>query len=182
MKVQKGRRGRRLVVALVLVGIAITVVGAMVVVGAVRQGARVLYVPSAAMEPTYPQGSRLLVVRPPDDGPRAGDVVIHPLADDPSRPVLKRVIAVGPATVAFAGGSVVVDGRPLDEPYLAPRATTRPAPAGLGPQCTTDQPCTIGEGQLWVMGDNRENSEDSRFYGPVRRDAVTGVVARRLSG
>lgn len=79
---------------------------------------------------------------------------------------VKRVIAVGGQTVACCDdrGRVTVDGRALDEPYLA---EAQQAPFA---------PVTIPPGQLWMMGDNRNDSADSRFagHGPVPADDVIG--------
>jgi signal peptidase I len=177
-----GRPRRRLALVIGLVVLAGIVLLGVVAAGTFRQFAHVAFIPSAAMEPTYPAGSRVLVVRPPEDGPRAGDVIIHTKPGVPSGSFIKRIVAVGPATVAFADGRVVVGGQPLDEPYLPPGTQTRGASAQLGMPCSPTQPCTVGEGELYVLGDNRENAEDSRHHGPVRRETVTGVVSRKLFG
>ena len=177
-----GHRTRRRVTLIVILAVAALLVvgiGGAVTVGQVTH---VMYVPSAAMEPTFPTGSRVIVVRTPDDGPKAADVIIHTKPEDPATSFIKRVVAVGPATVAFADGRVLVNGQPLDEPYLPSGSQTRGAPADLGTPCPPAEPCTVGEGELYVLGDNRENSQDSRYDGPVRRDAVEGVVSRKLFG
>jgi signal peptidase I len=175
---QSGRRSRaRLVILVAVIALAVLVVAAG---QGLRERLHIYYIPSANMEPTYPVGSRVLVTKPGDAPPKAGEVVVHEMSDPVPGLVIKRVIAVGPATVAFDHGGVVVDGRPLDEPYLAPGTQTLPAPRELGPQCTAADPCAVAEGELWVMGDNRTNSQDSRHIGPVRTDAVTGIVTRRL--
>ncbi|WP_411741154.1 signal peptidase I [Rhodococcus sp. IEGM 1408] len=75
--------------------------------------------------------------------------------------MVKRVIAVGGQTVGGCSpeGAILVDGQPLDEPYLNedPTINRNPLNCGFGP-------ITVPEGNYWVMGDNRNNSADSRFH------------------
>lgn len=84
--------------------------------------------------------------------------------------LIKRVIAVGGQTVQCCDpeGRVVVDGKPLDEPYVYLRGGS-PVKAEFGP-------VTVPEGHVWVMGDSRNNSADSRFHTPgfVPVDHVVG--------
>lgn len=84
---------------------------------------------------------------------------------------VKRVIAVGGQTVACCDSRnrLVVDGRPLDEPYLYFQPGKGP------PRQEAFAPVRLGAGQLWVMGDNRNNSADARDHGPI---GIEDVVAR----
>ncbi len=96
-------------------------------------------------------------------GERVG--LVPPSTED----YIKRVIALPGETVEARGGSVYVDGRLLLEPYLPEEVTTR----DFGP-------VPVPPAHLWVMGDNRENSGDSRVFGSIDRDSVVGRTVLRL--
>lgn len=127
-------------------------------------------IPSGSMEPTIMTGNRVLAEKLTyrfSPGPAKGDIVVF---DDPERQVpelIKRVIAVGGQTVDLRHGSVYVDGVKLDEPY------THGQPSDpLETEVT--YPVTVRAGYLWLMGDNRTNSGDSRVFGPVPATSVRG--------
>jgi signal peptidase I len=90
--------------------------------------------------------------------------------------LIKRVVALPGETVIFNQGKVYIDGRLLDEPYLPAGTQTTPGPGGAtwSHRCTTDDPCTIPANTVWVMGDNRGNSKDSRYLGPISEDLIVG--------
>lgn len=79
--------------------------------------------------------------------------------------LIKRVIAVGGQTLDFRDGKVYRDGELLDEPYVHGLPTEHQVYA---------TPITIPEGMVFVMGDNRTNSGDSRSFGPVAESALEG--------
>ena len=81
----------------------------------------------------------------------------------PRTEFIKRVIAVGGETVEIRNNQVVVDGVVLREPYLPPSVDMRPM-----------APVTIPVDHIWVMGDNRNVSDDSRSFGSVPVDTVVG--------
>jgi signal peptidase I len=100
--------------------------------------------------------------------PQRGDIVI---LDDPTGQVgtlIKRCIAVGGQTVDLQGGKVLIDGKALNEPY------TYGQPSEPLPDSTVRFPVEIPEGYIWVMGDNRTQSQDSRWFGPVPVSSVQG--------
>jgi signal peptidase I len=148
-------------------------------------------VPSGSMVPTIDIGDRVLADRH-DASPHVGDVVIaHPpvgaLEDRCGAPqsgapcgrataglsdvsFIKRVVAGPGDTIAFRHGLVIRNGRPADEPYA---------------RGCTDEPCelpaaiTVPAGTWFLAGDDRGASDDSRFWGPVPTDAITGIVKYR---
>ena len=77
--------------------------------------------------------------------------------------LIKRVVGLPGETVQAHDGHVFIDGRQLFEPYL---------PKGLATE--TFGPTTVPKGSLWVMGDNRGNSRDSRFIGAIKESDVIG--------
>jgi signal peptidase I len=98
--------------------------------------------------------------------PERGDIVVldPPVRSD--KPYIKRVIALPGETVAVRDGKVYVNGEPLEEAYIAePPRYTYPFNAGE---------YTVPEGDVFVMGDNRNNSSDSHVFGPVALDHIIG--------
>lgn len=108
------------------------------------------------------------------DEPEPGDIITFEDPEIPSRILIKRVIATGGQTVDLIDGAVYVDGEALDEPYTDGEPSYPLVPA-FGVEIS--YPFTVPEGHLWVMGDNRTNSQDSRYYGAVDASTVTGKAA-----
>ncbi|MCE9627883.1 MAG: signal peptidase I [Candidatus Eisenbacteria bacterium] len=104
--------------------------------------------------------------------PRTGDIIVFQFPMDPSIDFIKRCIATGGQTVEIRHRQVFVDGKPLDEPYVQHIEPTE-LPAATSPRDNL-APFTVPPGQLFMMGDNRENSEDGRFWGFVPMDYVKG--------
>lgn len=130
---------------------------------------RPFWVDGASMEPTFYNGD-LLLVRSIGYTPARGDVVIFEKEDFRAQPVVKRIIALGGQTVAidYAAGTVTVDGTIVDEPYINEWMEQQFY------QTTTE--LTVPEGCLFVMGDNRNHSDDSRDpdCGPVDARLLLG--------
>lgn len=99
-----------------------------------------------------------------------GDIVTFKDPEIPSRVLIKRCIAVGGQTVDIKDGSVYIDGVPLSEGY------TNGLPTQPLARTVDDitYPYTVPEGYIWLMGDNRTNSQDSRYFGAVPASSVYG--------
>lgn len=124
-----------------------------------------------SMNPTLHNGDRLLLFNW-DYEPAVGDIVA--IRREEGSPLIKRVIALGGDRLFIdpASGAVYRNGRLLDEPYL----TSRTAPIHLAGEIT------VPEGMLFVMGDNRAHSRDSRYadVGPIAVDQVIGKAVWRF--
>lgn len=130
-------------------------------------------IPSGSMIPTIEISERVLankfIYR--FESPKRGDIVVF---DDPTKTVptlIKRVIATEGETVDLIDGKVYVDGVALDEPYTYGKPSE---PAAV------PMPFTVPAGHIWVMGDNRTNSADSRVFGAVPLSSVDGRAILRI--
>jgi signal peptidase I len=163
--------------------------------------AQAFYIPSGSMIPQLNVGDRVVVSKVSYDihDPHRGDIVVFDAPPNAAggaakvshdtglrkvvRDVLQSVGVLQPSTeeyikrvVGLPGervdgheGHVFVNGKELFEPYL---------PAGV---VTSDfAPVTVPKGDLWVMGDNRTNSSDSRVFGPIRENSVVGRAILRV--
>lgn len=127
------------------------------------------YIPSESMETTLLKNDRVLVNKLSyklHDVHR-GDVVVFKRPPKESnteiKDLIKRVIALPGETVQGREGKIVIDGRELNEPYVDPGKIT----SDFGP-------VKVPAGMVWVMGDNRPNSQDSRFFGPIDQSLIVG--------
>lgn len=127
-------------------------------------------IPSGSMLNTIQIGDRVVAEKISyySREPEAGEIVTFQDPETPSRTLIKRCIAVGGQTVDLQDGKVVVDGVVLDEPYTE----GKPSDDLRSPVVTF--PYTVPEGYIWVMGDNRTNSQDSRWFGAIPVETVTG--------
>lgn len=135
-------------------------------------------VPTGSMEPTIQIGDNVLgqkVTLRMGQEVKAGDIVIFRNPDTTSDHgiLVKRVIATGGQTVDLQNGQVYVDGESLDEPYAAGQSYPLDMQA---PGMTVSFPYTVPEGSVWLMGDNRENSADSRYFGAVPTENLIAVA------
>jgi signal peptidase I len=169
--------------------VALVVVLLVLLVRSATKNERTFSVPSAGMEPTIKAGGDVTVDLDADCCKR-GDIVVFASSPNPEweRPgvdfFVKRVIALPGETIAQCDGEkVCIDGKVLDESYV-PDGTPSNFPSTLPTLgdgknlCGPDSPaggCTLPAGTVFVLGDNRTNSADSRAYGPITVDSVVGV-------
>lgn len=132
-------------------------------------GFQTFVIPSRSMENTVVLGNHVMVDRwyYREKTPGRGDIIIFINKDGIY--LMKRVIALGGDTIEGRQGKILIDGKPLQEPYVI---HTNDAP----PEMNNFGPTRIPSGQLFVMGDNRDVSLDSRMpeFGPVDTNAVRG--------
>jgi signal peptidase I len=159
--------------------------------------AQAFYIPSESMEPQLRERDRVIVSRTAYrlHEPHRGDIVVFPspavpaedegiveglvhevlesvaLRDPGDRELIKRVIGLPGETIEGREGHVRIDGQPLVEPYLRPEVVT----SDFGP-------LEVPDGHVFVMGDNRTNSHDSRFddIGFIDIDTIVGRAIARV--
>ncbi|MCL4413231.1 MAG: signal peptidase I [Actinobacteria bacterium] len=135
------------------------------------------YIPSGSMEPTLDIGDRILVDKLSYDfhPVHQGDIIVfrRPPGADVGPPTIKdlvkRVIGLPGQTISSHGGQVYINGKLLPEPWLPPNTVT----TGIRTQ-------KIPPGEYFVMGDNRTDSLDSRYFGPIPGSLIVGRVVARI--
>ena len=148
-------------------------------------------IPTGSMEPNLLVGDHLLVNKfvfgptgsaieralLPVRDIRRGDIVVFKFPTDPERDFIKRVIGLPGETIELRNRQVYVNGQALDEPYA--HYLPRPDGGNLA-EVTSDDvrdhygPAVVGANEFFMMGDNRDNSQDSRYWGFLPRDLVKG--------
>lgn len=152
-------------------------------------------IPSESMEPTLVPGQRVIVERVGrrlGSTPSVGDVIVFhpaadaeggrcanadegggtptpcsvPAADSEGNTFIKRVVGVAGDRIEIRRGRVIRNGRRTNEPFIRR--------CGSEGDCTFPRTITVPEDTVYVLGDNRGESEDSRFWGPVRTDWIIG--------
>lgn len=145
--------------------------------------AEAFFIPSESMEPTLSEGDRIVVTKiffDISDLKRA-DVVVFERPDyipGKEKHIVKRVVALPGETIEFKEGRVWIDGDRINEPYTSRKRTDRPRRAPEFCEDASRNSCTIPEGHVFVMGDNRDpnGSLDSRSFGPIDADLIIGEV------
>lgn len=122
------------------------------------------FIPSGSMRPTLEEGDRILVNKfvYRFTEPKRQEIIVFRYPVEPGRKFIKRVIGVGGDRVEIVGGQVIVNGQHIEEKYT------------LTPGFSNYGPIVVPEDNYFVLGDNRNNSEDSRFWGFVPRENVIG--------
>jgi signal peptidase I len=160
---------------------AIMILVAVLLVGLVRAFAfQIFWIPSSSMVPTLGVYDRIVVQKAffTWRDVREGDIVVfrHPPLDHCGGPqvgdLVKRVIALPGQTIYSSGNSIYVNGQLLAEPYL-------PHDDPLGPpvpDASSQHPYRVPPGEFYMLGDNRADSCDSRYWGPVKGSSIIGKV------
>ncbi len=146
------------------------------------------FIPSGSMEPTLQIGDRILVNKLSYHlhGVDRGDIVVfsRPPTENCGGPevndLVKRVIGLPGDVVSLSGGYVYIDGKRLDESWLpaSEQAITVPGPPGNGSNLA--RPYKVPTNDYFVMGDNRTDSCDSRYWGPISKSLIVGKVELRV--
>lgn len=128
-----------------------------------------------------PQRGQILVFRPapgaersPGDGQcavprRPGTACIRAIPGEAGATFIKRLLGLPGDRISLAGGHVIRNGRPVPEPYAQ----------GCALEICDLQPFTVPPGTYYMLGDNRDDSNDSRYWGPVPRDHIIGRAVLR---
>ena len=138
-----------------------------------------VFQPSGSMEPTLQVGDRIIVSKLSYDihDPHRGDIIVFhapareaTVCADPSiKDLVKRIIGMPGETISSRGNTILINGKPLAQPWFAP--------VPLGPAIV---PTKIPADSYFVMGDNRTNSCDSRDWGTLPRGNIIGHVVFRI--
>ncbi len=130
------------------------------------------WIPSGSMIPTLEIGDRVLVnkfiyrFREPE----RGDVVVFRSVDNNGEDLIKRVVGLPGDKVAVRGGRLFLNGEPQKEPYTNKKLPDR----------SFFEKTTVPKGHVFVMGDNRGNSADSRVFGPLPKKNIEGEAFLRF--
>jgi signal peptidase I len=159
--------------------VAILVAAVLVAFVLQRYVVQAFYIPSGSMETTLSPGDRVLVNKLSYDlhDVHRGDIVVFSKPASDTTPnikdLIKRVIGLpGEQISSGASGSVLINGKPIAQPWLTPGARANPGPA-IAPQ-------VIPRGDYFMMGDNRGDSADSRIIGPVPGRLIVGRAFVRV--
>jgi signal peptidase I len=178
-----GRHSRWIVELLGVVGVAL------VVAIVLRTFVVATYsIPSGSMEPTLQVGDRILVDKLSYHlhGVGRGDIVVfstppeEDCAGPPVSDLVKRVIGLPGETISLSDGKVFINERLLPEPFLPEDVRTDTYPGPSGSAFSLHHAYRIPEGDVYVMGDNRPRSCDSRFWGPIAESTIVGKVDMRI--
>jgi len=182
---RKGQAGRKKsIVQEYIEAILVAVVLALVIRALLVQAFRI---PSRSMEDTLLVGDFLLADKitygakipftdyrlPGLRDPRPGDIIIFQYPRDPKRDFIKRCVAVGGQTVEVRDKALYVDDQRIPDPPRSKHLRSEIRPRGMGPRDNYG-PFKIPPGALFMMGDNRDDSSDSRYWGALPMKYVKG--------
>lgn len=147
------------------------------------------FIPTGSMEPTLQKGDRIVVDKLSFDlhGVEQGNIVVFTRPSDehcggpPVSDLVKRVIGLPGETISLNGhGDVEVNGKRLDETWLPSSVQGSTYPGPPGGAFSLAQPFKIPANHYFVMGDNRTDSCDSRYWGPISGSQIVGKVDIRV--
>jgi signal peptidase I len=130
------------------------------------------YIPSQSMVPTLKVQDRVLVNKfiYRFSEPERRDIVVFQSVEGGGEDLIKRVVGLPGDEIAVRGGRLFVNGEPQTEPYVNKKFPDR----------STFAPTRVPKGHYFMMGDNRANSRDSRFFGPVPEKNIEGEAFLRF--
>ena len=145
-------------------------------------------IPSGSMEPTLQIGDRIVVDKLSYHlhGVDRGNIIVFSTppnehcAGPPVADLVKRVIGLPGETISLSANDVFINGKQLAEPWLpaSQRGKTYPGPSPQG--YALHHPFKVPSGDVYVMGDNRTLSCDSRYWGPIKESTIVGKVDLRI--
>ncbi|MBW1895351.1 MAG: signal peptidase I [Deltaproteobacteria bacterium] len=131
-------------------------------------------IPAASFKPTLLLGDHIIARKffAVEAGVNRGDIILFALPGDPTKDFIKRVVALGGETIEIVDKEVFIDGNMIQEPYVI---YTDPIIIPKGPMPRDNfGPVTVPDDAVFVMGDNRDHSYDSRFWGFLKKSDVKG--------
>ncbi|MFH1142020.1 MAG: signal peptidase I [Chloroflexota bacterium] len=140
---------------IILLGVMVSVIGCSLLEQRFK-------VEGSAMEPTLKPGTTVTAHKA--DQYKRGDIIVFEYPLDRQRIFLKRIVGLPGETLEIKDGKVFINGQPLNEPYV------------LEPAKSTTLATTVPPDNFYVLGDNRNHSNDSRDWGTVEREYIRGVV------
>jgi signal peptidase I len=141
-------------------------------------GVRTYKMPASSMEPTVKRGDNFIVQMRYYylSEPKRSDIVIFPIPRNPSKDLVKRIVALGGQKLEIRDKKVFIDDQEMSEPWAVHRSPET-TPAAQSPRDNLG-PIIVPKGHVFGMGDNRDFSLDSRFFGPID---VREIKGRALS-
>jgi signal peptidase I len=145
-------------------------------------------IPSGSMEPTLQIGDRILVNKLSYHfhGVDRSNIIVfttppnEDCAGPPVSDLVKRVIGLPGETISLSGGNVYINGHLYPEPFLPTSLRTDSYPGPSSAAYSLHHAYRIPAGDVFVMGDNRPESCDSRYWGPIRESTIVGKVDMRI--
>jgi len=157
----------------VYIGVAVLAASLSMTVSSIFPRAKAFKIPGPSMSPALLPGDHILTDKWAycDGAPVRGDVIVFRYPRDRQMDFVKRCTAIAGEEIELRNRDLFINGIRVEEPYafFKDLKNTLPKRDNFGPY-------TVPEGQFFVLGDNRDNSNDSRFWGPVEREDIKGKV------